>query len=511
MKQVLSNLNFSGPELIFGLVGPIGVNLDAVQKSLTEELNTVGYYSSVIHLTKLLDSYIKDNKLNIDRKKKPSTASSRKIDSANRFRKYVKSNAALAGIAISAIQLKRESTLKNIKDNSPFPKTAYIIRQFKTIDEINLVRKTYGRQFIQISVHADHDERVNHIASRISSEKTDLSYDECKNLAYGLMTSDLNERDNKYGQRVEKIFHLGDVFIDGNTLDKTNQSVKRFVRALFGDNSISPTKDEYSSYIAFSASYRSLDLSRQVGAAIFTKDGDVITLGSNEVPKFGGGTYWHDDPNKSRDFDIGSEKNKKEKDRIATDVLLSLKKDKKISKALKKQNNFKDSDLIAAIKSSLIADITEYGRMVHAEMNAICDAAKLGKSIKGCTIYVTTFPCHNCAKHIIASGIDRVVFIQPYPKSRAAGSYLDSITFDKFNTNKVLFEHFVGISYRRFRDIFEKGSRTKNSTGEINEWYEEKPWPRIEVSDQNYLKRNGKDSLSEEDKGIFESLKRTTH
>jgi deoxycytidylate deaminase len=58
---------------------------------------------------------------------------------------------------------------------------------------------------------------------------------------------------------------------------------------------------------------------------------------------------------------------------------------------------------------SRIMDVTEYGRVVHAEMLAVCDAARLGNSIKGTILYVTTFPCHNCTKHILASGIKRVV------------------------------------------------------------------------------------------------------
>ena len=78
-----------------------------------------------------------------------------------------------------------------------------------------------------------------------------------------------------------------------------------------------------------------------------------------------------------------------------------------------------DIDVRNDIDRSQIGEITEYGRMVHAEMNAIADAARLGRPVAGATLYVTTFPCHNCAKHIIASGIARVVFIEPYAKSRA--------------------------------------------------------------------------------------------
>ena len=52
---------------------------------------------------------------------------------------------------------------------------------------------------------------------------------------------------------------------------------------------------------------------------------------------------------------------------------------------------------------------------IHAEQNAILQAAKLGISIDGATIYCTHQPCSVCAKMIVNVGIKRVVFERPYP------------------------------------------------------------------------------------------------
>ena len=52
---------------------------------------------------------------------------------------------------------------------------------------------------------------------------------------------------------------------------------------------------------------------------------------------------------------------------------------------------------------------------VHAEQNAIIQAAKLGVSIDGATLYCTHQPCAICAKMIINSGISRVVYASGYP------------------------------------------------------------------------------------------------
>ena len=57
----------------------------------------------------------------------------------------------------------------------------------------------------------------------------------------------------------------------------------------------------------------------------------------------------------------------------------------------------------------------ELCRALHAEQNAIIQAATLGQSIEGATIYITTQPCIICAKMIINSGIKRIVIKEGYP------------------------------------------------------------------------------------------------
>ncbi len=52
---------------------------------------------------------------------------------------------------------------------------------------------------------------------------------------------------------------------------------------------------------------------------------------------------------------------------------------------------------------------------VHAEQNAIIQAAKLGVSVDGATLYVTHQPCAICTKMIINSGIKRIVYREGYP------------------------------------------------------------------------------------------------
>ena len=61
----------------------------------------------------------------------------------------------------------------------------------------------------------------------------------------------------------------------------------------------------------------------------------------------------------------------------------------------------------------------ELCRALHAEQNAIIQAAALGESIDGGTIYITHHPCSICAKMIINAGIKRIVIREGYPDELA--------------------------------------------------------------------------------------------
>lgn len=56
-------------------------------------------------------------------------------------------------------------------------------------------------------------------------------------------------------------------------------------------------------------------------------------------------------------------------------------------------------------------------RAIHAEVNAIGQAAQHGIAIKGAEIYVTLQPCLNCLKVCIAAGLAEIYFLQPNPKA----------------------------------------------------------------------------------------------
>lgn len=493
------------PELIIGIAGPIGVDVETITQVLKEQLDTVGYKSDLIRLTEEMKRYHVDDedaKTELSRYCGSDTFNDYmyKMSYANAIRKQYNDPAVLARIAIESIRQMRKSFTKSEKTaNHAF---GYIIRQLKRPEEVALLRQVYGPQFVLASAYAPQDERRQRLCDRLRMELSTLSSEsEIGHNADLLIERDASEEDNDRGQALRETFHLGDVFIDGIDYKRITNMLQRFVQALFGKTDISPSKDEYGMYAAHSASLRSSDLSRQVGAAVLSGDGEIITQGCNEVPKAFGGYYWDLEEPDNRDVKRGFDPNDAQKREVLRDIierlrrnsylgesLLGIGSDADVVKHLIAKGEFPNED--GPLVSSKVMDLTEFGRVVHAEMASICDAARVGRSVKNATLYCTTFPCHNCTKHILASGIRRVVYMEPYPKSRAKDLHPDEIEIEHESISKVSFVPFMGISPYKYKLIFEKKKR-KDDQGKAFLWYKNKKQPLIDVVIPSYILNEG--------------------
>jgi deoxycytidylate deaminase len=189
-------------------------------------------------------------------------------------------------------------------------------------------------------------------------------------------------------------------------------------------------------FFAQAAALRSGALGRQVGACIAADDGDVLAVGCNEVPKSGGGQYWPGDEPDGRDFAEGYDRNDRLKQRVVRELLTELKLKKWIAgdaasrpldELTRDVMSRSPSDDVPRLRYTQIGALTEFGRDVHAEMAALTTPARLPVSGKGAHLFTTTFPCHNCAKHILGAGIARVVYVEPYAKSFAEEFHPDAI------------------------------------------------------------------------------------
>lgn len=196
-----------------------------------------------------------------------------------------------------------------------------------------------------------------------------------------------------------------------------------------------------------------------------------------------------------RDYKKGFDANERRRDEIAVSIM------KKFS-----DTKVKREELLEAgkelLKDTGLFDITEYGRSVHAEMEALLSCARVGVSSREGVLYSTTFPCHNCAKHIVAAGISRVVFVEPYPKSMAKNLHDDAINIANESDDpkepigkKVNFEPFVGVGPRRFMDLFSttlsSGNKIKRKkeAGEKITWTPATACIRVPLIPMTYIER----------------------
>ena len=218
-------------------------------------------------------------------------------------------------------------------------------------------------------------------------------------------------------------------------------------------------------------------MSRQVGAAICTVGGEIVAVGTNEVPRAGGGSYWEGDEDDQRDHVAGSDASDQKKRVMTAEILGRLNQAGWLSDDHKAKSPEElaamalDDEAAPVLRNTQLMRVVEYVRAVHAEMSAITDAARRGTSVRDCTLYATTFPCHHCARHIVAAGIRRVVYVEPYPKSLATDLHRDAIEMEpeRETAGKVAFEPFVGVAPRQYSRMFSMIPR-KDRQGNAVRW-----------------------------------------
>ncbi len=154
----------------------------------------------------------------------------------------------------------------------------------------------------------------------------------------------------------------------------------------FPQKQIRPSWDEYFMNIAELAKTRSNCIRRQVGAVLVNNKHQIISTGYNGVPR---GIDHCTKATCTKLYEKSGEKN-------------------------------------------------EICPAVHAELNAILQAATAGISSEGTTLYSTTRPCGNCTMAIINAGIKRVVFIEDYTDPILRSGWLDTsdVVFEKYNSSK---------------------------------------------------------------------------
>ena len=495
-----------GPEIFIGLIGAVGTDLYRIREQLKQELRRANYIPEIIHLSKLMmDLKNLEYLANYDAGAEDDRID-KFMDAGDAIRDSISRGDAVVLLGISKIQDIREenqpASSRNKREGElvkravspeirPLNRRAYIFHSLKHPEEIRTLRRVYGTAFIAISIYSPRNVRKQALSERIARSRKVYNSEIFNKRADDLIIKDEKEVGDEFGQNVRDTFPEGDVFVDTTDPDNVPGQITRLVNILFGYPYVTPTVAEYGMFHAKAAAVRSADLSRQVGAVITTGDGEIIAAGCNEVPKAGGGSVWEgseEDKGKDyRDHTLGYDSTARMKHETIAEIFERLKPDwlapelRDLS-AQELATKALYEGVSPRLKGTRADSILEFGRMVHAEMSAITDAARRGLSVLNATLYCTTFPCHMCARHIIASGIKQVVYIEPYPKSLAKDLYRKSIQVDfdvEADSDAVVFRPFVGISPNRYLDFFSMPKR-KDDQGHTLDWSPESSKPRLE-------------------------------
>ncbi len=449
-------------ELIIGICSPIASSKNIVIEEITKRLKDYNYEVKIIKLSKYIDEYYeKDFELEVGKRKSYSELMY-KINGGDFLRNEYDNNSILVELAIKQIRLDRK-----VKDTTSAKnrRVCYIIDSLKNIEELRLLRSIYNELFYLFSVFSPENERIENLIEKgLAKEEAELviSTDDYENLLHG--------------QNVRDTFVEADFFIRVSNLNKNTISdrINKYFHLIFDSLIITPNSDETAMYYAKSAAGNSACLSRQVGATITDKNGITIARGWNDVPKFGGNLYRDTDSNAHRCKDNGYCSNISHRNGILEEIkgeLIELF-DDEITKPLtisKKHENETVKKVMNIIETSKFKNIIEYSRSIHAEMHAIIIGSQMtGDKMVGGNLYCTTYPCHNCARHIILSGIKNIYYIEPYKKSLGMELHGDALTENENENDKVKILPYEGVAPRRYLDFYSmNGNERKSKLGKL--------------------------------------------
>lgn len=466
-------------ELFIALVAAVGTDVGLVAAQVATGLEQYAYEAHPLRLS----DYLAEQAAQSFRGKLFDEELWEAMTAGDELRNAWERSDALALHAISDIVATRYEAAGRDPDDDDeslpenLTRRAFILRSLKTPDELETLRAVYGPRLIVIAAYSPKDRRLEYLAQRIQDSRNTTDRSKWVHQPEELVARDEKEEVER-GQDVSGTFHRADFFVRGWARDVIEADVARTLEILFGSPFRTPTRDEHAQFMAAGAALRSAEYGRQVGAAITASDGSIVALGTNEVPKPGGGSYWEDEPGPgNRDFEVSDvDTNRRQFEDLA--ARLSDQADRRLKSLIDQLVGEHDDDVRAVLddlraraletmpedlRTGGLKDLTEFGRAVHAEMNALLDAARRGVPVRGCTLYTTTFPCHNCARHIISAGIARVVFVEPYAKSRTEALHPEAVRVeesdDHYADGRIEFQPFVGVAPRRYLERFDLTAR----------------------------------------------------
>ncbi|WP_333822015.1 anti-phage dCTP deaminase [Pinisolibacter sp.] len=492
-------------ELVMGFVGYVGSGCSTAAKRLEVLLQTEDYAVECIKLSSLIARQsgrtYSDGDHGADAGRKRFDRASSLQDHGDELR------AAHGDDAVAALAIGEIKRLRDKRGLEPGrTKIAFILDSIKHTAEVDLLRKVYDQSFRLVAVHCDRTARRARLIGNIRNNVKYAGVSEDEVQTY--IDRDEKDAKNHHGQQVRDAFYVADYFLDNSEKSSGGENLTddllRFCNLVLGNSLVRPKAAEKGMYHAHSAALQSSCLSRQVGAALVCETGTLVATGCNDVPKFGGGVYDEDckpdhrcfrwewqanDKSQPKFHGCHNQRRKSElRQRIGTWLAETLApkvaeavhpsrpggfdlaggERAKVQKAIAELFNTKP-DLLDGMPG--VKDLIEYSRSIHAEMDALFSAARSGISPVRGTLYTTTYPCHNCARHLVTAGIRSVVYIEPYVKSLASELHSDAIRNERPSStageraDKMEIVPFTGVGPRMYEDYFFKRVELKDGKG----------------------------------------------
>ncbi len=436
-------------EIYIGVTGPIGSGTSLTAKKLKEIFLEREFEAHIIKVSALIEqvstskfTLAKDIKVPADRIKYLQKK-------GNLLREHVSPYAIAKLVCAEIVKIRKEQYGDEYLKNPHNKKTVFIFDSIKNPNEIIFFKEIYKSAFFLFGILTTENVCLQRIKNKGYSE---LEFHE-------IFEVDSGNKQEKHEQQVRDCVKSADIFIrnDITNLDELKSKLNRYIDLLLRSNVVTPSAHETAMHHAFVASASSACMSRQVGVAIVSENGSLLSTGHNDVPKAFGGLYDSDSKPDQRCFGKGGIcYNDKHKDEIYNELF----------KLFGGDSTF--SEFKAKVKTTRVKELIEFSRAVHAEMDAITQISRTGRGTTSkATLYTTTFPCHNCARHIVASGIKDVYYIEPYPKSLALSLHDDAITQDPQNLTLVRFLAYEGVAPMKYSIFFSRGS-LKNKDGGLH-------------------------------------------
>jgi len=398
-------------QIVLGLTGPFGSGCSTLAKVLKKDYKFERFCLSDF----VYEKWLVDNK-----PKKKTEATREELQAIGNKLRLDEGKDVLA-----------KKAYEQTKDKGKLDAKPLVFDSIRNTAEVEYFRKIFPYFFL-IAVDCFEPHRWMRVQEKYGRDYQTFREDDRR---------DKNEVGISYGQQVALCVDDADVLIrnDNDPMVRTSlawekrlkEKIDLYIKMFEGEQHL-PTEEEAYMSIAYCASLMSQCFKRQVGAVIVDERNRIVSVGYNENPP-------PLRPCSKEFFDCFRE--------MYIDGLMSEL--KHCPNCGEKLNDFKYPYECLKCKKNIYRMIVRDRALsrcsaLHAEERAIIDARS--KNLNNCKLYVTTFPCFNCARKILDVGISDIWYVESYPD-------IDSVhVFERADT--VTLQPFEGVKARAYFRLF---------------------------------------------------------